>query len=63
MVIKDGVLNDGICMLAYFHKDSAVSCKEIKKDCDKKDSDKEDCGDWKRLRWLKRIVIIEKYCG
>ena len=40
MVIKDGVLNDGICMLAYFHKDSAVSCKEIKKD-----SDKEDCGD------------------
>ena len=31
------VLDDGICTLAYFHKDSVTSCKEIKKDCDKED--------------------------
>ena len=37
------VLDDGIRMLAYFHKDSVTSCKEIKKDCDKKDCHKEDC--------------------
>ena len=34
------VLDDGIRMLAYFHKDSVTSCKEIKKDCDKKDCHK-----------------------
>ena len=28
------VLYNGICTLAYFHKDSATSCKEIKKNCD-----------------------------
>ena len=28
--------------LAYFHKDSVTSCKEIKKDCDKKDCNKGD---------------------
>ena len=31
------VLDDGIHMLAYFHKDSVTSCnkkEEIKKDCD-----------------------------
>ena len=33
LTIKD-VLDDGIYTLAYFHKDSATSCKEIKKDCD-----------------------------
>ena len=43
-----------------------TSCKEIKKDCDKKDCDKEDCNkedcdNWKRLWWLKRIVIKENY--
>ena len=42
---KRYVLDDRICTLAYFHKDSVTSCKEIKKDCDKKDSDKEDCDD------------------
>ena len=26
----------------YFHKDNVTSCKEIKKDCDKKDCNK-DC--------------------
>ena len=31
------VLDDRICMLAYFHKDSVTSCKEIEKDSDKKD--------------------------
>ena len=30
-------------LLAYFHKDSVTSCKEIKKDSDKEDSDKKDC--------------------
>ena len=28
--------------LAYFHKDSVTSCKEIKKNCDKKNCNKED---------------------
>ena len=31
---KRYVLDEGICMLAYFHKTSATGCKEIKKDCD-----------------------------
>ena len=37
------VLDDGIHMLAYFHKDSVTSCnkkEEIKIDCDKEDCDK-----------------------
>ena len=38
---KRHVLDDGICMLAYF-KDSITSIKQIKKDCDKKDCNKED---------------------
>ena len=29
---KRYVLDDGIYTLAYFHKDSVTSCKEIKKD-------------------------------
>ena len=69
---KRYVLDDGIYMLAYFHKDSVTSCKEIqkdcdkkdckeiKKDCDKKDYNKEDRDKSKRLRQLKKIVIIEK---
>ena len=40
LTIKD-ILDDGIYTLAYFHKDSVTSCKEIKKDCDKKDCNKE----------------------
>ena len=36
------VLDDGINMLAYFHKNSVTSCKEIKKDFDKKGCNKED---------------------
>ena len=62
---KRYVLDDGIRMLAYFHKGSVESCKEIEKDCDKKD-----CDNWKRLWWLKRIcdnwkrfVITEKDCN
>ena len=31
---KRYVLDDGIRTLAYFHKDSVTSCKEMKKDCD-----------------------------
>ena len=42
------MLDDGIRTLAYFHKDSATSCKEIKKYCDKKDCNKEDRDNWKR---------------
>ena len=37
------MLDDGICTLAYFHKDSVTSSKEIKQDCDKKDFNKKDC--------------------
>ena len=44
------MLDDGICMLAYFHKDCVTSCKEIKKDCDKKDYNKEDRDNWK-ISW------------
>ena len=36
---KRCVSDDGICALAYFHKNSVTSCQEIKKDCDKKDCD------------------------
>ena len=37
---KRHVLDDGIRMLVYFHKDSVTS-EEIQKDCDKKDCQKE----------------------
>ena len=36
---KRYVSDDGTYTLAYFHKNSVTSCKEIKKDCD----------NWKRL--------------
>ena len=39
---KRHVLNEGIPVLAYFHKDSVTSCKEIEKDCNKVDCDKKD---------------------
>ena len=39
------VLDDGIYTLAYFHKDSVKSCKEIKKDCNKNDCNKKDRDD------------------
>ena len=42
LTTKGYVLDDGIHSLAYFHKDSVTSCKEIEKDYDKKDCDKED---------------------
>ena len=32
---KRYVLDDGVYILAYVHKISVTSCKEIKKDCDK----------------------------
>ena len=31
------MLDDKIHTLAYFHKDSVTSCKEIEKRCDNKD--------------------------
>ena len=37
---KRYVLDDEIRTLAYFHKDCVTGCEDIKKDCDKKDSDK-----------------------
>ena len=47
---KKYVLDDGIYMLVYFHKNSVTSCKEIKKDCDMKTvMIKKDCDNWKRL--------------
>ena len=50
---KRYVLDDGTYTLAYFHKDSVTSCKEIQKGCDKKK---------KRLEKLviKKIVIKKK---
>ena len=39
---KRHVLDDGIRALAYFHKYSVTSCKEIEKDCNKVDCDKKD---------------------
>ena len=44
---KRYVLDDGIRTLAYFHKNSVRSCKEIEKVCDKKIV-------------IKKILIIEK---
>ena len=34
LTIKDVLDDDRIYILAYFHKDSVTSCKEIEKDCD-----------------------------
>ena len=31
--VKRQVLDDGINILAYFHKDSITSCKKTTKDC------------------------------
>ena len=45
---KRYMLDNGIYRLDYCHKDNVTSCKEIKKDCNKKedikDCNKEDCG-------------------
>ena len=41
------VLDDGIYTLAYFHKDSVKSCKEIQKDSNKNDCNKKDLDDQK----------------
>ena len=39
---KRYVLDNGIYTLAYFRKNNVTSCKEIEKDCEKKDCNKED---------------------
>ena len=68
---KRYVLDDGIYMLAYFRKDSVTSCKDIQKDCNKKDCEeiKKDCDKKRRLKKvvikkivkrLKKIVIKKK---
>ena len=46
---KRYVLDDGIRTLAYFHKDSVTSCKQIEKDCDKKYCNKENRDNGKKL--------------
>ena len=46
---KRYLLDDEIRTLPYFYKNNVTSCKEIKKDCDKKDSDKIDFYNWKKL--------------
>ena len=46
---KRYVLDDEIHTLAYFHKDSVTGCKEIQKDCDKKEEIEKDCDNGKRL--------------
>ena len=40
---KRYVLDDGIHTLGYFSKNNVTSYKEIKKHCDKKDSEKTSC--------------------
>ena len=40
---KRYVLDYGIYTLAYFHKDSVTSWKEIQKGCDKKERIEKDC--------------------
>ena len=53
---KRYVLDDEIHTLAYFHKDNVTSCKEIKKDCDKKERIEKDC-DKKDCEEIEKIVI------
>ena len=45
------MLDDEIHTSAYFHKDGVTRCKEIKKDCDKKDCEEieKDC-DKKKIK-------------
>ena len=65
---KRYVLDDEIHTLAYFHKDRVTSCKEIKKDCDKKeriekDCDKNDCEEIEKdcdKKILKRLHVNNK---
>ena len=40
---KRYLIDDEIHTLAYFHKDSGTSCKEVQKGCDKKEGIKKDC--------------------
>ena len=53
------MLDDGIYTLTYFHKDSVTSCQEIEKNCDKKDCNKENRDNWKKLLQL-FVVTTEK---
>ena len=50
---KRYVLDDEIHTLAYFHKNSVTSCKEIQKDCNKKERIEIGCD----KKGLKKIVI------
>ena len=46
---KRYVLDDGIRTLVYFHKDSVTSCKKFEKGCDKKDCNKENRDNRRKL--------------
>ena len=66
---KRYVLDDGICMFAYFHKDSVPSCnkkKRLKKIVIKKTVIIEkitiiekDCDNWQVL-WLKKFLLVKR---
>ena len=43
------MLDDGIRTLVYFHKDSVTSCKKFEKGCDKKDCNKENRDNRRKL--------------
>ena len=51
------VLDNEIYTLAYFYKNSVTSCKEVKKECNKKEDIKEDCN-----KGIKKILLIQKDC-
>ena len=56
---KRYVLDDEIRTLAYFHKDSTISCKEIQKDCKRIAIIEKNCDNWERL-CLKKIQVCKK---
>ena len=58
---KRYVLDYGIYTLAYFHKNSVTSCKEIQKDCNKKERIERGC-DKKRIEKDCNKKRIEKDC-
>ena len=59
------VLDDGIHALAYFHNNSATSCKKVQKDCEeiKKDFHKKDCEEIKKIMIKKKrlkMIVTKK---
>ena len=61
---KRYVLDDGICIFAYFHKDSVPSCnkkKRLKKIViiEKIAIIEKDCDNWQIL-WLKKFLLVKR---